>query len=396
VGRVRVPMTLLDDRQSEGDRLQNEALFREARQRRRRRWFVGIGVAAVATVVTVCVSLAIRGHTGQASPKQSPHMRPSPSTPAPSSRSSLVTGDLKGPEALTIAPDGGVLIDEQSSNQIVERQPNGRFVVIAGNGRAGFRGDGGRATIAELDEPVAMAVTADGTIYVADLGNDRVRSIDRTGTITTVVKAEQPVALALGPSGTLFVVDQAGVQTLGGDGTLTTLVPSASGPSQDLTIDGSQVAFDPDAIAVSSSGDLYVANFSPKVVILFPAVGSPSLVGQSSLGGGGIYVTRAGLAPDPDGTVVVGDYGAFAVDRVTGSSVSVVASFSFGGISGLSGAFRPSGVAVAPDGQIYVATDGVNGGTNVPALVAIEADGQVHLLNKGIPVPQPEALRSSH
>jgi glucose/arabinose dehydrogenase len=131
------------------------------------------------------------------------------------------------------------------------------------------------------------------------------------------------------------------------------------------------------------------------VVIRFPVVGSPSLVGQSSVGGAGTYVTRAGLAPGLDGTVVVGDYGAFAVDRVTGSSVSTVASFVPGGIPGLRGTFRPSGVAVAPNGEIYATTDGVNGGTNVPALVAIEADGQVHLLNKGVPVPQPEVARSA-
>jgi hypothetical protein len=381
-------MTLLDERPADPENLRDEALFREARQLRRRRWL--IGGALVAVVIAVLVPLIARTHDGRATPRPTP-IRPTPGIPVPSSQSASVTPALKGPEALAVAPNGGVLIDEQSTNQIVERQPNGRFVVIAGNGRSGLRGDGGPATFAELNEPVAIAVSTNGTIYVADLGNNRIRSINRTGTITTVGKAEQPVALALGPNGTVFVVDQAGVQTLGEDGTLTTVIPSASGPAQDLTIDGSAFAFDPDAIAVSSSGDLYVADFSPKVVILFPAVGSPSLVGQFSLGQGGIYVTRAGLAPGPDGTIVVGDYGAWTIDQVTGSNMHVVSSFTLRMVPGLNGAFRPSGVAVAPNGEIYAATDGVNGGTNVPALLSIDPSGAVHLLDKGILVPQPKA-----
>ena len=50
----------------------------------------------------------------------------------------------------------------------------------------------------------------------------------------------------------------------------------------------------------------------------------------------------------------------------------------------LHGAFRPSGVAVAANEEIYAATDGENGGTNVPALVSIDANGDVHLLDKGL------------
>jgi hypothetical protein len=83
---------------------------------------------------------------------------------------------------------------------------------------------------------------------------------------------------------------------------------------------------------------------------------------------------------------MVGDYGTFAVDRIAGSRISDVTPFGLHAVAGLSGGLRPSGVAVAPNGEIYVATDGENGGTNVPALVSIDPDGHVHLLAKGVPI----------
>jgi serine/threonine protein kinase, bacterial len=378
-------MTIVHERRADPERLEDEALFKEARRRRRRRWIVGIGITILVTVVATVVPLVTRDHAGQAGPLRYPHQNSSPHTPVPPAPSSPGTSVLQGPGALAVTSDGGVLIAEQTSNRIVKREPSGRLEVIAGNGHAGFSGDGGPATEASLNGPASLAVSPSGTIYVADLGNDRIRSIAPTGTITTVAKAEQPVAVALGPNGAVYVVDQAGVQTVGPDGTLKTLIPSAFGPAQDPTIDGSQFALDPDAIAVSSTGDVYVADLSPKVVIRYPTVGPPSLVGdpsQSSVRSGGIYVTRAGLASGPDGTVVVGDY-EFSIDRVTGSGVSVITSFARRSVPGLDGAFRPSGVAVAPNGEIYAATDGTNGGTNASALISIDPDGEVHLLDKG-------------
>jgi len=381
---------MVDTHQAALESLPGEALFKEARQRRRKRWMVGVAISVVVVAASL-LPLAVSSHDGQPVPRQGHRSKPSSNSPAPTSHSSLTGTILNGPGALAIAPDGGVLVDEQGSNRIVERQPDGRFVVIAGTGRQGFSGDGGPAGSARLDQPVALAVSAGGTVYVADLGNNRIRSISPAGTITTVAKAEQPLAVAVGPGGTVFVVDEAGVQTLGAHGALNTVIPVASGPARDPTIDGSQMAVDPDAIAVSGSGDIYVANASPKVVILYPPSGPPTLVGSSGPESG-IYVTRAGLASGPNGTIVVGDYGAFAIDAVVGSNVRLVASFGLRSIPGLDG-FRPSGVAVAADGEIYAATDGENGGTNVPALVAIDPDGRVHLLDRGAPVPQPAGTR---
>ena len=263
---------------------------------------------------------------------------------------------MKDPQALAVAPNGGVLIDSQLSDQIFEREPNGVFRAVAGNGRLGLAGDGGPADQAELNLPVAIAVRADGSIYIADLGNNRIRAVSPAGTITTLAHVPQPGALAVGPNGMLYVVDGAGVQSVGPGGAVQTVIspqsrPTPEGPSIDISIGGTAFAFDPDAIAISATGDIYVANFSPKLILQFPPGGSPSLVGEESLETG-IYAIPAGLAAEPDGSVVLADYGNFAVDRITGSNVSVVKAFSVGGVTGIHGILRPSGVAVASNGEI--------------------------------------------
>ena len=63
---------------------------------------------------------------------------------------------------------------------------NGTATTIAGTGAAGFSGDGGPAAAAQLYGPSAVAIASDGTIYIADSGNNRVRKIALDGTISTV------------------------------------------------------------------------------------------------------------------------------------------------------------------------------------------------------------------
>ena len=376
-------MTLLDHRTAESDdplRLA-QALFEEARRRRRRRWVVSGLITLVVASVLVVLSNP-HGPAGRVTPEGA-HPRPIPYVATPAPGTGTAPAALKGPEALAMAPNGGVLIDE--SNQIVEREPGGSFKVIAGDRHPGFAGDGGLAAKAELDHPVALAVGSDGTIYVADMGNDRIRAVTRHGRITTVAQVPQPTALAVGRAGTLYVVDGVGIQTVAAGGRLTTLVGAHAGPVAGITVGRSSFAFDPDAIARSTTGDLYVANSSPKAIIRFAPDGrSPTLVG----GGNATtqtYVTRAGLAAAPDGTVVVADYGTFAIDRASGSDLRAIKAFAVGSEAAVNGVFRPSGVTVAPDGEIYADTDGENGGASGPALLAIDPDGQTHVLDTGPP-----------
>ena len=61
-----------------------------------------------------------------------------------------------------------------------------RFSTVVGNGTQGFSGDGGSATAAELDLPGGIYLDSAGNIIISDTGNQRIRQVDTTGTITTL------------------------------------------------------------------------------------------------------------------------------------------------------------------------------------------------------------------
>src|SRR5206468_2412981 len=101
--------------------------------------------------------------------------------------------------------------------------PDGSMHTIAGNGTLGFSGDGGPATQAELNAPNGVAVGPDGTVYIADSANQRVRAVAPDGTIRTV-------------AGT-------GINGIAGDG----------GPATQA-----QLSF-PQDVAVAADGTLYIS-----------------------------------------------------------------------------------------------------------------------------------------
>lgn len=363
-----------------------QALIEEARrrQRRRRRWTAG-GVAVVLVGAGLGLGLGLGGGGRSAAsghplaPPPSPFAAPSSAAPSP--------GALRRPEALAVAADGGLLIVNQGTDQILRRSATGVLTVVAGTGKAGFGGDGGPARDAVLNDPTGLTVSPNGTIYVADSGNNRVRAISPTGGISTVAgngrpgpaagnspaasgAVPYPTAVAVGAGGRLYIVDAAGVQVLSSDGMLTTLIPA--GPRA-ISVRGAPTAFVPDAIAVDRAGDLYVGDFSPKLLIEFTPTGRVVDSWQA-------YVSQAGLTADPDGSILVADYGQFGVDRISDERLTAVATFTRNTFPGLTGTLRPSGVAVSATGKIYTDTDGVNGGTSQPALATIATGGQPALL----------------
>jgi trimeric autotransporter adhesin len=92
---------------------------------------------------------------------------------------------LNGPSAVAIDAAGNILIADAWNNRIRKINTAGIISTIAGNGTAGFSGDGGPATSAALNQPTGVAVDAAGNIYIADYTNNKIRMVDTTGTITT-------------------------------------------------------------------------------------------------------------------------------------------------------------------------------------------------------------------
>lgn len=96
-----------------------------------------------------------------------------------------------------LAVDAGGNIYFSSGNQVFRRSPGGAFSIVAGLEESGFGGDGGPATAARLDRPTGIAVHADGSVYILDYGNLRIRKIGPDGVISTIAGTGNP-----GPSGT--------------------------------------------------------------------------------------------------------------------------------------------------------------------------------------------------
>lgn len=95
---------------------------------------------------------------------------------------------LQTPFGVSVAPDGSIYITDTDNHRIRRVDPaTGVIETVAGDGTAGFGGDGGPATSASLWRPHRVVVDADGTLYIGDSFNHRIRRVDaRTGVITTI------------------------------------------------------------------------------------------------------------------------------------------------------------------------------------------------------------------
>ena len=131
-----------------------EALIQEARRRhRRRRRIVASLFMVVALVLTGIAGGFVIKRLGWARPAAAGYVNRSLSVPY--ARSYV---EPKAPGALAIGPDGNLFVADDTRDQVLERLGNGHFVVVAGNGKHGFWGDGGPAVKAEINDPGGMAL----------------------------------------------------------------------------------------------------------------------------------------------------------------------------------------------------------------------------------------------
>lgn len=93
---------------------------------------------------------------------------------------------LSNPTFILVDRDGNVLVAEQGNHRVRRIRTSGAIETVAGTGVPGYSGDGGRATAAQLTLPNGLALDSKGNLYVADMGNHRVRRIAPDGTISTV------------------------------------------------------------------------------------------------------------------------------------------------------------------------------------------------------------------
>jgi len=94
--------------------------------------------------------------------------------------------ELNQPKALFMGASDTLYFDDQDNNRVRRLDPSGVVTTVAGDGVAGYGGDGGPATSAHLQQPKGVWVGGDGSVYIADFDNQRVRRVDPNGIITTV------------------------------------------------------------------------------------------------------------------------------------------------------------------------------------------------------------------
>ena len=328
------------------------------------------------------------------------------------------SASLSYPNGVAADGFGNLFIADFGNNRIRKVSAGGVITTVAGNGPSGFSGDGGLATSATLNNPQGVAVDAAGNIYIADTYNHRVRKVSTSGIITTfagygtggffgdggqatAATLLVPGGVAVDASGNLFIADTGNnrIRKVSASGIVTTVAGSGAvnsttcvnqgtctgGFSGDGGLATSAVLFEPNGVAVDTSGNLFITDTynnrirkvsSASGVITTVAGNGPACASDStctgSFAGDGGQATAASLnepysvAVDASGNVFIADTFNGRVREVTaGGTIATVAGGGSanpgdGGLATSASLSSPAGVFVDASGNLFIA-DGGNG-----------------------------------
>ena len=226
------------------------------------------------------------------------------------------------PSALAIDADGNLYVADTGNHAIRKVTPDGTVTTIAGSGAAGYKD--GQAAQAEFNAPVGVALDAKGEVYVADTYNDRIRKVTADGQVTTV----------------------AGGNTLPG---------YLDGPAMSAAFDT------PCGLVIAPTGELYIADTGNNAIRrLSPDGQVTTLLGASSLADNqSLLLSPTGLALTHDRFLYVtgNDRGRVAQVSPDGRIRALAGMGSgFGNGDGSGARFNsPAGIAVDKRGALYVA-----------------------------------------
>ena len=261
---------------------------------------------------------------------------------------------LSIPLGAATSADGHVYIADTGTNRIRRVDAvTGQVTTVAGTGAAGFSGDGGPAAEAQLDRPQGVAVDRAGNVYIGDTGNRRIRRIDAaTGIITTVAgNGEFGFEGDGGPAASAVVGE---------------IVALAIGPRGGLYI--------ADGLDGQARGNNRVRRIDLDNGVITTLAGD----GDFSFGGDDGPAVEAGLtvedvAVDASGNIFIADFNNYRIRRIDGETGIISTVAGRGPVFGGGGAFSgdggpatearldlPGGVAVGPDGTLYISDTGNN------------------------------------
>ncbi|MEI9971294.1 MAG: IPT/TIG domain-containing protein [Ignavibacteriota bacterium] len=304
--------------------------------------------------------------------------------------STATKAQLNFPTGLAIDSSGNILIAD-SLNHRIRKVSGGNISSIGGNGGLSYSGDGGPGTSAQLNAPQGVAVDSAGNVYIADTVNNVVRKLSATGTITTfagngsagfggdggsptAAQLNRPQGVAVDSNGNVYISDtqNARVRMVSG-GTITTVAgngtPGFGGDGGSAT---AAQLYVPVGIAVDSSGNLYIADFTNNRVRKVSGGSITTVAGNGIAGYAGDAGPAAnarlngpsGVAVDSGGNLYIADLNNNVIREVSGGNIATVAGNGLPGVSGDGGLAvsamlgSPNGVAVDSAGNLYVATGG--------------------------------------
>ncbi len=307
------------------------------------------------------------------------------------------SAELNFPHKVVLDSSGNIYIADTGNNVIrLVTASTGDISTFAGTGTAGYSGDSGAATSAELNFPIGLALDSSGNLYVADSGNNVVRKIDTSGNISTVVgtypgtagysgdgfpatsaKLNAPQGIALDGSGNLYIADTGNnvirkvtsgtISTVAGTGTAG--YSGDGGPATSAKLDL------PTDVAVDSSGNFYIADAANELVrkvsggtiaIFAGKQGIASYTGDKGAATSATLNGPRGVTLDSSGNLYIADYGNNVVRKVSSGNITTVAGTGLPGYTGDNGAataaemVTPYSVSFDSLGDMYIADSGNN------------------------------------
>jgi uncharacterized protein (TIGR03437 family) len=244
---------------------------------------------------------------------------------------SATSAELNNPTGVAVDSSGNLYIAD-SGNNVVRKVANGTITTFAGSNSvgAGYSGDTGTATGAQLNNPVGVAVDASGNVYIADAGNNVVRQVYSGNIITAAVGFTHPDGVAVDSSGNLYVADTVArrIVKLSG-GVYTTLAGNGNGAFGGDDGPGTQAALNaPMGLAVDASGNVYIADtLNGRIRKLTPSGTITTIAGTGALYFSGdqgpatqaaMYFPR-GVAVDPSGNIYIADTANSVVRQLQGT-----------------------------------------------------------------------------